>query len=268
MIGKHNTRLVGIRRYSPLMDRLSAVPAVLYAAVQRGRRDPVRSWYAAAGVLAVIFVVVTSIGVISGRSVHNGYPIMVQPPGPAMPTAGGAALTVPDGSRADARTPGGDGQTGTGPRAGAPAKSSAPTRSPAVLTPQRGRPSPTDGSPSTRPPETSPPGHSTPAGSVTARYIVYSSWPDGFTTGIELANHTGTTQTWKLKLVHERADGVRVKELWNATLQQGGATTNVFVGGALAPGATLNFGFNASKTSRNAVHPTSCTINNRACSFG
>jgi hypothetical protein len=56
-----------------------------------------------------------------------------------------------------------------------------------------------------------------------------------------------------------------VTEVWNAELEQGGATTNVFTGGDLAPGATLTLGFKATKSVTRAVRPTTCVVGRVAC---
>lgn len=108
-----------------------------------------------------------------------------------------------------------------------------------------------------------------PGRDVTARYIVHTSWHDGLVVGIEVTNHSRRSQPWSVKVVHRRSDGVRVKDLWNAELAQDDATTNVFTGGDLAPGATLTFGFTAAKRVDGTVRPTTCVVGRRTpCRVG
>jgi hypothetical protein len=83
--------------------------------------------------------------------------------------------------------------------------------------------------------------------------------------GIEVTNHSRRALPWSVKVIHDRSDGVRVKELWNADLKQGGATTNVLTGGDLAPGATLTFGFKATKWVTRPVRPTTCVVGRTPC---
>lgn len=371
MTGKHTLRPERAR-FLPSFARSALLSKAWGAVAVTCRRDPFRGWYAAGSVFVVVFVVVTSVGVVSGRTGNGDYPIMVLPglpvgdisgvasPGPvytltptpesqgppasgsradreratgrtgdrtppdtqvALDTATGPARTrAPGGSRAsDGRRAEGD-RAPAGPRTpdagrgpgggrsrggdGAPEATRSPdrdraperTRTPDTPAPpptrpaeppartQEPPPAPTRDAPAppppprTRPPETEKPPSKPkptptkttprPSGRITARYVVHSSWHDGFTVGIQVTNDTNTTQDWSVKVVHERSDVVRVKELWNASLKQGGATTNVFTGGALAPGASVTFGFKASKGVSHPVRPTDCVVKNGGCRVG
>ena len=189
-------------------------------------QDPLRRWYGGAAVLVIVLLIVLSIGVVFGRTAGVGTPIIAEPRLPEYP-AGGLSPIDPPPPTPDPKSP----------------TTSPVRRSPAPRT------------------TTTPPG----TADLTARYIVYTSWDEGLVVGIEVTNHSRNARPWSVKVVHQRSDGVRVTEVWNAELEQGGATTNVFTGGDLAPGATLTLGFKATKSVTRAVRPTTCVVGRVAC---
>ncbi|MFC7614849.1 cellulose binding domain-containing protein [Actinokineospora soli] len=105
-----------------------------------------------------------------------------------------------------------------------------------------------------------------PRASCTVTYRLLSQWGNGFHAEVVLAN-TGTSPVTGWSLAWTFADGQRVTNGWNAAItQQGAAVTaaNASWNAAIAPGATVTFGFLGSKTATNTA-PTAFTLNGGAC---
>ena len=240
--GKHSSRPVGHAR------------ALMFAVHQH----PLRRWYSGVAVLVVVLLLVMSIGVLFGRTTGAGYPIIVEPRVPAFPVGGLAPADpsppFPGPSFLVTGTP-------SSQNVPSPVETATGTATPSRRVPPKSRPT----SPPRRTPTPRPTTAPSRGADLTARYIVYTSWDEGFVVGIEVTNHSRRALPWSVKVIHDRSDGVRVKELWNADLKQGGATTNVFTGGDLAPGATLTFGFKATKWVTRPVRPTTCVVGRTPC---
>ena len=101
--------------------------------------------------------------------------------------------------------------------------------------------------------------------SVAAAYSVSSNWETGFVAAVHLTNTGSTPQNWTITITHDGAAGVGITDAWNGTLTRQGAT-NVLTGGPLAPGSSVNVGFEATKKATGPVRPTRCTVNQSACS--
>ncbi len=106
----------------------------------------------------------------------------------------------------------------------------------------------------------------TPGASCSVHYTVTSQWQGGFGGSIVIPN-TGTTTLSGWSLAFSFANGQVITQLWNGSYtQSGGAVTvtNLSYNGTLAPGATVNPGFNASWNGTN-TNPTAFTLNGVAC---
>ncbi|UZN03384.1 glycoside hydrolase family 9 protein [Cellulomonas sp. S1-8] len=95
-----------------------------------------------------------------------------------------------------------------------------------------------------------------------------SSWNSGFTASVRLKNTGSAPLTWSLAF--DLTAGQRVQQGWSATWSQTG--TRVTATGAawnatLAPGATVDLGFNGSHTGQNPA-PTSFAVNGATCASG
>ena len=100
--------------------------------------------------------------------------------------------------------------------------------------------------------------------------VTYSSndWNTGFTGNVTVKN-TGTTTINSWSLVWTFTGGQQVTQVWSARGGQTGTTvtiTNESWNGAIAAGASVNFGFNASHTGTNP-RPTAFTLNGTACTI-
>jgi hypothetical protein len=101
-------------------------------------------------------------------------------------------------------------------------------------------------------------------GDVQAAYRTGASWDTGFIGGLDVQNVTGRPQMFTVVLRFERSGGVHISNAWNAELDQHRGLV-ILAGGPLAPGASLNVGFEATKEVEGPVGLTSCTINEVAC---
>lgn len=107
-----------------------------------------------------------------------------------------------------------------------------------------------------------------PTGSTCAvNYAVSNQWQGGFTGAITVKN-TGSATITNWTLTFSFADGQQVTQGWNGTFTQQGANVsvaNVSYNATIAPGSTVNPGFNASWSGTNA-NPTAFSLNGTACS--
>jgi hypothetical protein len=104
----------------------------------------------------------------------------------------------------------------------------------------------------------------TPAATFTARYALGGSWDRGFVAWIQVTNTGAAARSWKVTVTYDAQAGVRVTNAWNAQLGREGETF-VLTGGPLAPGATANLGYEATKQVRGKVQPTGCAVNGTLC---
>ena len=122
--------------------------------------------------------------------------------------------------------------------------------------------------PTQAPPSTPTPVPTQPAsGTCAASYAVSNQWQNGFTGGITVKN-TGSTPITNWTLTFSFPNGQQVTQGWNGTFTQQGASvsvTNVSYNATIAPGATVNPGFNASWSGTNG-NPTAFSLNGSACS--
>lgn len=220
------------------------------------------------GAATLLVVLVAWVAVRSVGPNENQAPIMVLPSPAKVPAAqvkpsfapipwgqpNPTATTVPadtplDTVRAPGLTTPGTATPGTATPS-ATGKTSPPT-SPATPKPTK----------TTKPPVTTPP---TPAASFTGRYSTSASWDRGLVAWILVTNTGSTTRTWKVTLTYESRAEVRITSAWNAQLTKDG-DTSYFTGGTLAPGASVNLGFEATKQARGRVQPKTCTVEGAAC---
>ncbi|WP_033339707.1 cellulose binding domain-containing protein [Catenuloplanes japonicus] len=97
-----------------------------------------------------------------------------------------------------------------------------------------------------------------------ARYVLGSSWNDGFVSNLVIGNDTGASTGWQVRLTYPANVEIAVTGFWNATASVSG-TTLVLDGGPLAADAEVQAGFQATKNTPAQVDPTSCTINGTPC---
>jgi hypothetical protein len=136
------------------------------------------------------------------------------------------------------------------------AASSPPAHSSRVLTATPAKPSPARKTvTATQPPQT---------GKLTASYAVGSNWDTGFIAAITITNKTRQDVWPLLHVYNDPADGVRVNQVWNASVARLGDTV-VFSTAKLPPGATITFGFDATKIAGPKALPSSCTIDGGTC---
>ncbi|HVU66637.1 MAG TPA: cellulose binding domain-containing protein [Ktedonobacteraceae bacterium] len=104
-------------------------------------------------------------------------------------------------------------------------------------------------------------------GGCKVSYTVNSQWPGGFGASIVITN-TGNTTINGWQLTFSFANGQTITQLWNGSYtQSGGAVTisNLSYNGTIAPGGTVNPGFNGAWSGSN-TNPTAFALNGVACS--
>lgn len=101
---------------------------------------------------------------------------------------------------------------------------------------------------------------------VTATYRVGATWDRGFIAALQVRNTAKTPQTFKIMIRFNNQSGVRIGPVWNAVTGHNGDAT-VLTGGPLAPGATLNVGFQASVAGRARNRTPACTVNGSPCTM-
>jgi hypothetical protein len=197
-----------------------------------------RGWFVVGSVLAV--VVVWSLVWAEHDTAQDPRPLLWQPPAPA------AVISVPPPSAAPSPTT----------VRSAAAVLVTPSLVTAHSSPASVTPSPTSTSTSAGP-------TSVPA-VLRATYTAGASSDTGFVGGVTVTNGSGTPQSWTVTVRYDRSAGVRITQAWNATPTRED-DAYVFRGGPLAPGATVDFGFEATKRTRGPIRPAACTVNQTAC---
>ncbi|MEV0158285.1 cellulose binding domain-containing protein [Micromonospora sp. NPDC050686] len=118
--------------------------------------------------------------------------------------------------------------------------------------------------PTTTPPTTTPP--PTGGSSCSVKYTPTNVWNNGFTAEVTITNTgSGTVNGWTLN--YNLPSGQTVTNAWNATVTQSGTAVtarNAGYNGTLAPGASTNFGYQATLSGAFAA-PSSFTLNGTAC---
>ncbi|MFG1902393.1 cellulose binding domain-containing protein [Micromonospora carbonacea] len=135
------------------------------------------------------------------------------------------------------------------------------------VTSLNGTPPPTTPPPTTPPPSPTPTPTVTPPGGSGPR-VAYTmnSWGSGFTASIDITN-TGTSAINGWTLAFTLPSGQSITSGWNATYSPSSgqvSARNVDYNAAIAPGATINIGFQAT-TSGSTAEPTAFTLNGVAC---
>ncbi|KUL23972.1 cellulose-binding protein [Actinoplanes awajinensis subsp. mycoplanecinus] len=122
------------------------------------------------------------------------------------------------------------------------------------------------GTPSSSPSVSASPSITPTAGSGPRVAYTMSTWSSGFTATISITN-TGTSTIDGWRLVFTLPSGQAVTSGWSATYTPATgqvSATNVSYNGTLAPGATVDIGFQATHTG-NTAEPTTFTLNGLPC---
>ncbi|GAB7048240.1 cellulose binding domain-containing protein [Catenuloplanes indicus] len=143
-----------------------------------------------------------------------------------------------------------------------PLEEESPSPSPVITSPAA---SPSAAAPRTTAPATPPsPTRAPAAGGLGARYVLGSTWNDGFVSNVVIGNATGANTNWQVRLTYPADVKIAVTGFWNATASVSG-TTLVLDGGPLAANGEIQAGFQATKNTAAQVNPVSCTINGTPC---
>ncbi|MFI7541695.1 cellulose binding domain-containing protein [Actinoplanes sp. NPDC049599] len=201
-----------------------------------------------AATLLVVLVSWVAVRAVGPTEPDTRIPLMVQP---TVPLAAGAGPSlIPSALASSSPTP-------SASPSSSPSRSASPSPSPS---PSRTTAAP---KPTTKPAprKTTPPA---PANAFTGTYATGGSWERGFIGAVTVTNKSGPARTWTVRISYPDNAGVRLGNVWNATLDRQG-NTFVLTGGPLAPGAATTLGFEASKQVRDRIQPTSCTVDGTPC---
>ena len=135
------------------------------------------------------------------------------------------------------------------------------TSSPTPSTPSPSTPSPSSPSPSAPPVTTTPP----PSGGCSVAYTA-NAWSNGFTADVRITNGGAALTSWTLTFTVPST--VTVTNGWNGTWSQSGTTItvrNATWNGALATGATVSTGFQATFTGPTPAAPVNFALNGTPC---
>ena len=114
------------------------------------------------------------------------------------------------------------------------------------------------------PSRTASPSPSAARSSFTAGYTVTKQHKSSFQAAISVTNRGRAAGSWTLVVSHDPDDGVRLKGSVGARVA-GSGDTITFRGDALRPGDSVTFGYQASKSTRDDVRPTSCRVDGVEC---
>jgi cellulase/cellobiase CelA1 len=93
---------------------------------------------------------------------------------------------------------------------------------------------------------------------------VRASWEQGYVTMVRVRNTGKASRTWSVTVTHSDTQNITLRNTWNASGRQSGDRFT-FTGASLAPGATFDFGFQASKNGRGNARPAGCTAVGGRC---
>ncbi|GAB7040215.1 MULTISPECIES: cellulose binding domain-containing protein [Catenuloplanes] len=203
--------------------------------------SPTRSRLAIAGGVVAALVVGSAVWSLTSRSDDDERPSLIVIPTAALSGPPEGVITA-DPLEDESPSPA-PSATATSP-APAPSSATAAPRTTAPAAP----PSPTRA----------------PADGLGARYVLGSTWNDGFVSNVVIGNATGANTTWQVRLTYPADVEIAVTGFWNATASVSG-TTLVLDGGPLAANGEIQAGFQATKNTPAQVNPVSCTINGVPC---
>ncbi|GIM95672.1 hypothetical protein Ato02nite_074650 [Paractinoplanes toevensis] len=81
---------------------------------------------------------------------------------------------------------------------------------------------------------------------------------------VRIKNVSGSSQSWSVTVSHSNQDNLRLTGTWNARGSQSGDNLT-FTGGPLAPGASITFGYQVSKSGRGNGRPSGCSVVGGKC---
>jgi len=103
-----------------------------------------------------------------------------------------------------------------------------------------------------------------PADVFSATVSVGASWDQGYVASVRVQNTGSGAASWKVTVGHSDLNDLRLLGTWGAHGSQSGDNV-VFTGGPLAAGASVNFGYQVSKSGRGGARPSGCTVVGGRC---
>jgi cellulase/cellobiase CelA1 len=94
-----------------------------------------------------------------------------------------------------------------------------------------------------------------------------ASWEQGYVATVRVRNTGSAATAWKVTVSHSGQENLRLTGVWNARGTQSGDNI-AFTGDRLAPGASVQFGYQVSKSGRGNAKPSGCSVVGGKCSVG
>ncbi|SNY28801.1 cellulose binding domain-containing protein [Paractinoplanes atraurantiacus] len=152
-----------------------------------------------------------------------------------------------------------------------PSASPSPSRSattPPPSTSSSPQPEKSTTKPTTKPATTVPttaPTSAKPQSNFEAQLSVTASWDQGYVAFVRVENSGDATAQWRVTVSHSGLDDMELRGVWNASGDRNGSSLS-FSGGSLAPGKSVTFGYQISKSGRGNARPAGCSAVGGSCS--
>ncbi|MFG1990100.1 cellulose binding domain-containing protein [Actinoplanes sp. NPDC048988] len=164
------------------------------------------------------------------------------------------------------------------PKSASPSPSRSASRSPSA-TPSMTAPTSTSAGPQPekstwKPTTTTPVTPAAPATSATtpaarsdikAQLSVTASWEQGYVAFVRVENDGDAAAQWRVTVSHSGLTDMELRGVWNAAGNRDGSSLT-FSGGSLAPGRSVTFGYQISKSGRGNARPAGCGAVGGSCS--
>jgi hypothetical protein len=147
------------------------------------------------------------------------------------------------------------------PSPSARSASSSPSPSPSASASRKPKKSP---QPSTSPTKAAPSPSPSPAGGLEVTYSNSASWRDGFIAAVRVVNNGSTARDFTVTISYPSGTDLRIRGDWNGTAGADGNRVTLR-GNSLAPGTSINAGFQAAKDDDDSSRPSGCTVVGGTC---
>jgi hypothetical protein len=95
-----------------------------------------------------------------------------------------------------------------------------------------------------------------------------ASWEQGYVADLRLVNNGSIPIAWRLTVSHSGQENLQLTAVWGTASGEQQGTVFDFEGGTLAAGASVMFGYQASKTGTGNAKPAGCALVGGGCGLG
>ncbi|MFC7531346.1 cellulose binding domain-containing protein [Actinoplanes sp. GCM10030250] len=104
----------------------------------------------------------------------------------------------------------------------------------------------------------------TPVNDLDATYTTTASWRDGFVGAVKIVNNGSVARDFTVTVTYPSGADLRIRGDWNGSAEASGNRVTLR-GTALAPGASITAGYQASKDGNDSSRATGCTVGGGTC---